>query len=31
MEAIEFTGLRLEDLMDVALEEMRAISDQLGL
>jgi len=31
MEAIEFTGLRLEDLMDVALEEMRAISDVLGL
>jgi predicted hydrolase (HD superfamily) len=31
MEAIEFTGLRLEDLMDVALEEMRAIADQLGL
>jgi len=31
MEAIEFTGLRLEDLMDIALEEMRAISDILGL
>lgn len=31
MEAIEFTGLRLEDLMDIALEEMREISDQLGL
>lgn len=31
MEAIEFTGLKLEDLMDIALEEMRAISDQLGL
>jgi len=31
MEAIEFTGLKLEDLMDVALEEMRAISDVLGL
>lgn len=31
MEAIEFTGLRLEDLMDIALEEMRAISDKLGL
>ncbi len=31
MEAIEFTGLRLEDLMDIALEEMRKISDQLGL
>lgn len=31
MEAIEFTGLRLEDLMDIALEEMRAISDVLGL
>lgn len=31
MEAIEFTGLRLEDLMDIALEEMRSISDILGL
>jgi len=31
MEAIEFTGLRLEELMDIALEEMRAISDLLGL
>jgi putative nucleotidyltransferase with HDIG domain len=31
MEAIEFTGLRLEDLMDIALEEMRAIADILGL
>ena len=31
MEAIEFTGLKLEDLIDIALEEMRAISDQLGL
>jgi len=31
MEAIEFTGLRLEDLMDIALEEMRKIADQLGL
>ena len=31
MEAIEFTGLRLEDLMDIALEEMRAIADVLGL
>lgn len=31
MEAIEFTGLRLEDLMDIALEEMRSISDMLGL
>ncbi|WP_330582537.1 HD domain-containing protein [Suipraeoptans intestinalis] len=31
MEAIEFTGLRLEDLVDVALEEMGAISDTLGL
>ena len=31
MDAIEFTGLRLEDLMDIALEEMRAISDVLGL
>ena len=31
MEAIEFTGLHLEDLMDIALEEMRAIADILGL
>lgn len=31
MEAIEFTGLRLEDLMDIALEEMREIADKLGL
>ena len=31
MEAIEFTGLRLEDLMDIALEEMRGIADILGL
>ena len=31
MEAIEFTGLRLEDLMDIGLEEMRAIADQIGL
>ena len=31
MEAIEFTGLRLEDLVDVALEEMTAIADVLGL
>ncbi|MCP1102044.1 putative hydrolase (HD superfamily) [Aequitasia blattaphilus] len=31
MEAIEFTGLRLEDLMDIALEEMTEIADQIGL
>lgn len=31
MEAIEYTGLELEDLVDVALEEMGAISDMLGL
>jgi predicted hydrolase (HD superfamily) len=31
MEAIEFTGLRLEDLVTIALEEMGAIADQLGL
>ena len=31
MEAIEFTGLRLEDLMDIGLEEMREIADQIGL
>lgn len=31
MEAIEFTGLSLDDLIDVALEEMGAISDKLGL
>lgn len=31
MEAIEFTGLSLDDLIDVALEEMGAIADQLGL
>ena len=31
METIEFTGLSLDDLIDVALEEMRAIADELGL
>ena len=31
MEAIEFTGLSLDDLIDIALEEMGAISDILGL
>lgn len=31
MEAIEFTGLELEDLVDVALEEMLPIAEQLGL
>lgn len=31
MEAIEFTGLSLDDLIDVALEEMGAISEELGL
>ena len=31
MEAIEFTGLSLDDLIDVALEEMRSIADVLGL
>jgi len=31
MEMIEFTGLSLDDLIDVALEEMRSISDVLGL
>jgi len=31
MQMIEFTGLSLDDLIDVALEEMRAISDVLGL
>ena len=31
MEAIEFTDLSLEDLVEVALEEMGAISDVLGL
>ena len=31
MEMIEFTGLSLDDLIDVALEEMGAIADQLGL
>lgn len=31
MESIEFTGLSLDDLIDVALEEMRAIADQIGL
>ena len=28
---IEFTGLSLDDLIDVALEEMGAIADTLGL
>ena len=31
MEAIEFSGLSLDDLIDVALEEMGAIADILGL
>ena len=31
MEAIEFTGLSLDDLIDVALEEMGFIADKLGL
>lgn len=31
MEMIEFTGLSLDDLIDVALEEMGTISDVLGL
>ena len=31
MESIEFTGLSLDDLIDVALEEMGAIADVLGL
>ena len=31
MESIEFTKLSLDDLIDVALEEMGAISDILGL
>ena len=31
MEAIEFTGLSLDDLIDVALEEMGVIADKLGL
>lgn len=31
MEAIEFTGLSLDDLIDVAMEEMGAIADVLGL
>ena len=31
MEAFEFTGLILDDLIDVALEEMGAIADVLGL
>ena len=31
VKAIEFTGLSLDDLIDVALEEMGAISDVLGL
>lgn len=31
MECIEFTGLSLDDLIDVALEEMTAIADKLGL
>lgn len=30
MESIEFTGLMLEDLIDIGLEEMCAISDELG-
>lgn len=29
--SIEFTGLMLEDLIDIGLEEMCAISDELGL
>lgn len=31
MEAIEFTGMSLDEFIDIALEEMRAISDELGL
>nr|WP_275982261.1 HD domain-containing protein [Ohessyouella blattaphilus] len=31
MECIEFTGLRLEDLIDVALDEMTGIAEQIGL
>jgi len=31
MESIEFTGLKLQDLMDIGLEEMTAIADKLGL
>ena len=31
MESIEFTKLSLDDLIDVALEEMGAIADKLGL
>ena len=31
MEMIEFTGLSLDDLIDIALEEMGAIADVLGL
>lgn len=31
MECIEFTGLQLTDLINIALEEMCAISDELGL
>lgn len=31
MECIEFTGLSLDDLIDVALEEMGAIHEELGL
>lgn len=31
MESIEFTGLKLEDLVDVAMEEMLKIADTLGL
>ena len=31
MESIEFTGLMLEDLIDIGLEEMCAISDERGL
>ena len=30
MEAIEFTGLSLDNLIDVALEEMCAIADETG-
>lgn len=31
MESIEFTGMSLDEFIDIALEEMRAISDELGL
>ena len=31
MNAIVHTGLTLDDLIDVALEEMTAIADELGL